>query len=195
MLFDELTAAMTFPTEDALIEQARLDPQAFGVLYDRYVDRIYAYTLRQTADRALAQDITAATFENALRALQRQPWRGGSFCAWLYRIARNELIRHHRLQNRFSPLRADYPSETDVEGSVARDHQQQALRSALARLSAVDREVLSLRFFEGLASAEVGEILGCSVQNVYLRLHRALERLRRQLSGRREFVEEMEQDG
>ena len=51
----------------ALVKEAQHNPQAFGAIYDRYVDRIYAYALRLVQDEALAQDITAVTFEKALR--------------------------------------------------------------------------------------------------------------------------------
>jgi RNA polymerase sigma-70 factor (ECF subfamily) len=52
--------------EPSLIVQAQRDPQAFAQLYDRYVDRIFAYTFRQTGDEALAQDVNSATFEKAV---------------------------------------------------------------------------------------------------------------------------------
>jgi RNA polymerase sigma-70 factor (ECF subfamily) len=62
--------------EASLVERARHDPAAFGALYDCYIERIYAYAARETGDTALAEDVTAATFEKALRqipdALQRK---------------------------------------------------------------------------------------------------------------------------
>ncbi|GIK55769.1 MAG: hypothetical protein HND44_03030 [Chloroflexi bacterium] len=67
--------------DQTLIEQAKHDPQAFARLYDRYVDRIYRYAYRQTGDEALAQDVTAVTFERALRHIQRYQWRGQSVLA------------------------------------------------------------------------------------------------------------------
>jgi RNA polymerase sigma-70 factor (ECF subfamily) len=68
-----------------------------------------------------------------------------------------------------------------AETAVAQREQQSQLHTALAQLSAKDRDIISLRYFEDLSSEEVAEILGCSRQNVYLRLHRALGRLRQQL--------------
>ena len=172
---------MPEPDEQNLIERARRDPQAFAELYDRYVDRIYAYVFRRTGEVVLAQDVTSATFEKALRHLQRKVWKGQSYCAWLYRIAHNELVAHHRQNGRLAPLPAEQAGEMDVEGYVQRSQQRRSLREAFARLSESDREVLSLRLYEELSSAETAEILGCSIQNVYVRLHRALERLRREL--------------
>lgn len=168
--------------DQRLIEQARQDSQAFAALYDRYVERIYAYLVRQTAgDSQLAQDITSTTFEKALVHLRSYRWQGVSFCAWLYRIARNELIQHHRRQRFLAPLLSWYRAETQVERTAQVNEQRDELHEALARLPAKDCEVISLRFFEGLSSAEVAEVLNCSTANVYLRLHRALGRLRQEL--------------
>lgn len=167
--------------EPTLIARAQSDPQAFALLYDRYVERVYAYAFRQSGDESLAQDITAATFEKALRHLQRYRWQGQSFCAWLYRIARNESIACYRKQRWLVPLGWALRPAEPVEQAVQRHHQHATLLAALARLSSADRQVLTLRFFEELSSAEVAEVVGCSLPNVYLRLHRALARLRREV--------------
>lgn len=167
--------------DEQLVRQARQDPQAFGLLYDRYVEQIYAYAYRQTNDDALAKDITAITFEKALRHLKGYRWQGIAFVAWLYSIARNEISQHHRRQRWLAPLRGWLLSTPNVEKTVQRREEQDAVHVALSRLQARDQEVIVLRFFEELSSAEVAEILGCSTANVYVKLHRALARLRREL--------------
>jgi len=173
--------------DKALVAQAQTDPQAFAVLYDRYVDRIYAYAYRQVQDAALAQDVTAVTFEKALRHIRKYRWQGKSFCAWLYRIARNEAMTHHRQQRRLLSWQSGETHANgknharEVETAVLHNQHRQQLHLALAQLSAKDRETLALRFFEGLTSDEVAEVLNCSPNNVYVRLHRALKRLQKQL--------------
>ncbi|MCA9971404.1 MAG: RNA polymerase sigma factor, partial [Anaerolineales bacterium] len=92
--------------DDTLMQQAPHRPEAFGALYDRYVDRIHAYAYRLTQDEALAQDVTAATFEKALTAVRRSAWRGGSVAAWLFRIAHNEAMSQHRRRKWLAPWRA-----------------------------------------------------------------------------------------
>ncbi len=167
--------------EKTLVEQAKRDPQAFAALYDRYMARIYTFAYRRTQDEAAAEDVTSVTFEKALRHIQSYRWQGVSFGAWLYRIARNEIVAHHRRQQFTLPLFQWHVSEADVESSVQTHQQRDALQLAFARLSDGDQELLTFRFFEELPSAEVAEVLGCSIDNVYLRLHRALGRLRKQL--------------
>ena len=172
---------MTDNVDQRLVEQAQNDSQAFAQLYERYVDRIYAYTYRQSGDEALAADVTATTFEKALRHIRRYRWQGHSFGTWLYRIAHNELIQHHRRERFLSPLRRLWSGREDVERAVLANEQHNALQLALTQLSKADRNVITLRFFEELSSADVAKILGCSTQNVYVRLHRALNRLRQHL--------------
>ena len=87
--------------DDALLVQcAQEDPREFVALYDRYVGRLYAYARRETGDTALAQDIVSATFEKALRKLPSFQWRGAGFGAWLFKIARNEILMHYRKRRR-----------------------------------------------------------------------------------------------
>ena len=166
--------------EIALIAQARDDPLAFVTLYERYVEPIFGFVYRRTHDETLASDITSATFEKALHSIRRYQWRGVSFGAWLYRIARNEIAQHYR-RRLFLPLLHQYPTTLDVEQTVQSNQQRDSLYAALAKLSQADQELITLRYFESLSSAEVAAILGCSVDNVYLRLHRALGRLRKHL--------------
>ena len=168
--------------EERLVEQARNEPQAFAVLYDHYVARIFKYVYRQVLDEAVAQDVTAVTFEKALRHIRRYEVQSSSFGAWLYRIAHNELMSHFRRQRFLAPLQwLGWSEGRGAETAVAQREQQSQLHTALAQLSAKDRDIIHLRYFEELSSEEVAQILDCSLQNVYLRLHRALARLRQQL--------------
>ena len=163
--------------EQALVEQAITKPSAFAELYNCYVDRIYAFVYRRVENEMLAQDITSTTFEKALRALPTYRSRGGGFCAWLYTIARNEVIAHQRRRRFTVLLRPDQPGALKLDWLVERNEELTTLRVAFGRLSNDDRELLTLRFFEELSSAEVAEVLGCKTSNVYVRLHRALKRL------------------
>ena len=168
--------------EQHLVEQAQSEVQAFAALYDHYVTRIFKYVYRQVWDEAVAEDVTAVTFEKALHHIRRYEVQGSSFGAWLYRIAHNELMSHYRRQKFLLPLKwLGWTEDRGTETAVAQREQQNYLHAALAQLSAKDRDIISLRYFEELSSEEVAEILGCSRQNVYLRLHRALGRLRQQL--------------
>ena len=69
---------------------ARNDQAAFGILYDRYLTRVYSYCHRQLNDRSEAEDVTSAVFIQARERIGN--FRGGSFPAWLFAIARSTVI-------------------------------------------------------------------------------------------------------
>lgn len=168
--------------ERALIEAAKTNTEAFAQLYDLYVDRVFHFIRRRTQEESVAEDITALTFEKALRALPDYRPKGAGFCAWLYRIARNELISHQRKERWLTMLHPNQASPLNLDWLVEQNEEVAELRLALQKLSAADQDVVTLRFFEELTNAEIAEILGCSVDNVYVRLHRALRRLAQKLT-------------
>ena len=176
-----------FDADDSeLVERAKRDPLAFGALYDRYVDCIYGYALRETGHAAAAQDVTSATFERALRHIGRFRPGANGIAPWLYRIARNEIIQQYRRDKRLRPLDGDRVAAGEKPGQARRPielavmsgERERDLYTALTQLSAADRDVLTLRFLEQLPTESVAQILECSRDNVYVRLHRALGRLR-----------------
>jgi RNA polymerase sigma-70 factor (ECF subfamily) len=178
------TEVFMLDNDRQLVEQARQDPAAFGALYDRYVDRIFVYTARLMQDDAAAQDVTAVTFEKALRHIRRYEWQNKSFAAWLYRIARNEAISRLRRQKWLSPRQWFGSTELRVTETAVQTRQtNQAIHQALARLRPKDRDIIVLRYLDELSSEDVAEILACSTDIVYVRLHRALTRLRVELEG------------
>ncbi len=152
---------MSLSDEKELVEQAKSDPRAFARLYDRYLERIYGYVYRQTGSEMVAQDITAVTFEKALRHIRRHRWQGVSFGAWLYSIARNEIAQHYRQQKRLLDWQVPEPHSNGrlPETAVQQQEQQIELHLALSQLSDADRDILTLRYFEGLDNEEVGEVL------------------------------------
>lgn len=168
--------------DEHLIAQARINPNAFGKIYDQHVDRIYRYTYRLLLDEAWAQDITAVTFEKALRHIQSYEWQGKSVLAWLYRIARNEAISQQRKRKWLTPWKRTITTEMRfTETAVLQDQRRQEIHQALQQLSAKEREVIQLRYFEALTGEEVAEVLDCSTNNAYVRLHRALKKLQIEL--------------
>lgn len=168
--------------EARLIKQARGDADAFGQLYDRYVDRIYSYACRELGDPAAAQDVVSATFEKALRHIGRYQDRGHSFGAWLYRIARNEMMMIYRRRKWLAPLLGLVSADGQMEQALEQKQRGDAVRAAMARLRGRDQEILRLRFDEELDNAEIAQVLNCTGGTAATRLSRALARLRQQMT-------------
>ena len=83
-------------SDSALIARTREEPEAFGLLYERYVDRIYNYIYYRTGNRDDAEDLTARTFFRAMKHIRRYVDRGAPYSAYLYRIAHNVVANWHR---------------------------------------------------------------------------------------------------
>src|SRR5919108_5397341 len=89
-------------SDEALVARAKHDLEAFGWLYDRYVEPVYHFAYRRVKNHAVAEEITARVFHRALEQLARFEWRGGSFWARLMGMAGNP-IPHHKSQNHNPP--------------------------------------------------------------------------------------------
>ncbi len=174
------------PPDHELVARAQQgDADAFGVLYDRYVDDVYRFFYYRIFDQQEAEDLTETTFLKAWEHLDRlRAEPGMNFRAWLLRIARNLWIDRHRVAKDVVALDA-LPSLQDPEDSPERQAQQHEAREwllrALAQLPERMRDVVVYRFFHGLKPAEIAELMDMSEANVRILQHRALQRMRRWL--------------
>ena len=179
--------------EQALVVGARADAAAFGELYDFYLPRIYAFVARRVEDRAVAEDLTATTFERALGAVRRADFRNDSFGGFLYRVAANAVVDHARRNRRTIPLgvrasdlddddtdrrEAEWLGDEAATRAFAAAVDRDVLRRALLRVPEVHRRVIVLKYFDGLEIDELCAALGCSRQTFAVKLHRALRALR-----------------
>ena len=173
--------ADTTEEDRVLIEAAQADPARFVELYERYVDRIYAFVSRRAESRAAAEDITSQVFERALGAIGRFEWRGMPVSAWLFRIAANVLADHWRERAHYvEELEPDLPDRCELEDIERRID----LHRQVDRLPALQRKVISMRFVEEKSIREVAAALGRSEGAVKQLQLRALERLRKQMGKR-----------
>ena len=164
--------------EQALIERAKRDPQAFAPLYDRYVDDIYRYTFRRLRNPEQAADATSQVFLKALGNLHQ--FRAGSFQSWLYTIARNVVIDHVRRARPHDPLPEEWelldPDPSPEEHALLNDAQRR-LDLLLDQLTPDQRSVVELRL-AGMTGQEIADRLGRSVGSVKMIQFRAFQRLR-----------------
>jgi RNA polymerase sigma-70 factor, ECF subfamily len=169
---------MSTDDDRSLVEAAKADPGRFAELYDRHVDRIYAFASRRTSDRAAAEDITSEVFEKALAQLRQFEWRGTPFVAWLFRIAANAIADRWRKEGRreeIGPIPEAHETD-DIERRVA-------LAQLVERLPDAQRQVIGMRFGEDRSIREIAAALGRSEGAVKQLQLRALERLRKEMGG------------
>lgn len=173
--------------ESGLVERAKTDPDAFGLLYERYVDKIYSYVYYRTGSHHDAEDLTAKVFLQAMRHVRRYVERGAPFSSWLYRIAHNVVANWHRDRSRqklvsLDRLAAIRARSDDSPFQLAAQSEQRGLLLAAVRRLPVDRqELLILKFVEHLSNLEIGQIMGRSEGAVKSLYHRTLCALRQEL--------------
>jgi RNA polymerase sigma factor (sigma-70 family) len=151
-------------------------PMDFDRLYRDARDDVYAYAATLLRDRSAAEEVTAAAFERAYRRRSAFDERRGSARAWLFGIARHAALDELRRRRRVAALPAE-PEEPgeDIAELAAR---RQAVRVALGRLNARERELIALRFYAGLSNAELAAVVGVSATNAGTLVHRAMTKLR-----------------
>lgn len=175
-------------SEEALVERAKADPEAFGLLYQQYVDRIYSYIYYRVGNHYDAEDLTARTFQQALVHIRRYVNRGVPFSAWLYRIAHNLIANWHRARHRRKLISLDELVMTAgrkgsaPETVAEKNEEREALLKAIRRLPPERQQLLILKFAERLSNREVGEIMGRTEGAIKSLYHRTLLALRDELT-------------
>ena len=151
----------------------------FAQAAEAHLDDVHAYLVYLTGDRSAAEDLTAATFERALRIWRRFDPRRGTAKTWLCQIARSTALDHFRSEERRrrreDAFAAREPKASDADPLA--EGLSPALEAALRALSPADREVIALRVLLELDGPTAAGVLGISPTACSTRLSRALERL------------------
>ncbi len=160
------------------VARAASNPAAFKPIYDEFFPRIYRYCLRRIGSVDEAEDITSLVFTRALVGLAS--YRGGSFAAWLFRIAHNVVVNYLRSRKTTVTLEeADHQSSRDdvLDHLLEAEKEQQIIR-LVAGLPDEQRELLMLRMGAGLSAREIGQVVGKSEGAVRVAIHRTIQQLR-----------------
>jgi RNA polymerase sigma-70 factor (ECF subfamily) len=158
------------------------DTEAFGRIYDQYVDLVFRYAYHRLGDRALAEDLTSETFVRALRRLASLTYQGRDVGAWLVTITRNLILDHlkssrHRMEVVTDDLRQADRATDGPEDTVLDRLTSATLLRCVRQLGAEQQECVVLRFLHGLSVAETAEIMGKNEGAIKALQHRAIRRL------------------
>jgi RNA polymerase sigma-70 factor (ECF subfamily) len=192
---EPMTTADQFD-EDKLIEQAKTEPEAFGQLYELYVEKIYSYVFYRIGNHHDAEDLTAKVFHRALNHIGNYNNKGVPFAAWLYRIAHNLVANWHRDNSRRQVVALEQISFTgngqDTPQQVAeRNNERELLLEAINKLPPERQKLLSLKFTEKLSNAEIGRIMGRSEGAIKSLYHRTLVSLKDLLAEHQNIVQDL----
>lgn len=173
--------------DNRLVREARKNPATFDALYERYLDRVYAYVRARTTSPEETADVTQQVFMQALDALPR--YRGPSFAAWLFRIAHNVVADAHRHRRSHAswdslPDHAQPSAPDDVETGVLVAETEAHLHHLISALPPDKRELLTLRYAAGLRTAEIAAVLGKTDAAVRQQLSRLVQKLQEDYDAR-----------
>jgi RNA polymerase sigma-70 factor (ECF subfamily) len=173
-----------------LVERAKAgDAEAFGLIYDRYLDTVFRFVYFRVGNRQLAEDLTSETFLRALKRLSSFTWQGRDLGAWLVTIARNLVADHfksgrYRLEVTTGDVldaeREDRGPEGSPEAAVVDHITNVTLLTAVKQLNPEQQECIVLRFLQGFSVAETARAMGKNegaIKALQYRAVRALHRL------------------
>ncbi|NYT95491.1 ECF subfamily RNA polymerase sigma factor, BldN family [Salinispora sp. H7-4] len=173
-----------------LVERAQAgEAEAFGLIYDRYVDTVFRFVYFRVGNRQLAEDLTSDTFLRALKRIGSFTWQGRDLGAWLVTIARNLVADHfksgrYRLEVTTGDVldaeREDRGPEGSPEAAVVEHITNVTLLGAVKQLNPEQQECIVLRFLQGFSVAETARAMGKNegaIKALQYRAVRALARL------------------
>jgi RNA polymerase sigma-70 factor, ECF subfamily len=170
--------------EQALVERAKRDPNAFGDLYDRYVLQIYRFVYSRVRDQTIAEDVTQEVFMKALKSIGRYQDTGKPFSAWLYQIAVNSVADRYRAAK---PVE-DIDEQRDLAVSGPALEEVAAQRDELRRIWSVvellpkqQKIAMVLKFQEDMKIEDIAVAMGKTPGAVKLLIHRGVTKVRQTL--------------
>lgn len=177
---------MPLPNERQLVLQAQAgNSEAFGQLYDAYMERIYRFVYFRVEDQQTAEDITSQVFLKAWSNLDRFQFSRTPYLAWLYTIAHNAVIDHYRTRKVTTALddvQLSQPDHSDaVESEIDMTAEMQSVKVALQTLTDDQQKVLTLKFIEGMSNNEIARLLGKREGAIRALQMRGLQALAKQL--------------
>ncbi len=161
----------------------RGEKDAFGVLYDRYIERIYRFVYYKTFNKDVAEDITSAIFLKAFERISGFNASRGQFAQWIYGIARNAVIDHYRTTKPTKDIEDIFDLGTDerTEAKLDAVRTLENVEKYLKTLNPRQREIVTLRVWDERSYREIAEIVGGTEDAVKVMFSRTIRDLRQKL--------------
>lgn len=151
---------------------------SFDSLYSAYRDKVLAYLLGRTERREDAEELCQDVFTEVLRCLPQYDPAKASFSTWIYQITRFTLIDYLRTRHPTEPLAEESPAAEDFTENLIKKETLERLAAALNQLPQEERDIIVLRYYEGLTLTEIARSTGISYGMVKVKHKKALDRLR-----------------
>ena len=169
-------------SEEQLLLLAKKDRKNFKLLYNKYYERIFLFILRRSENEDVAQELTQQTFIKAMLNIEKFEFKGFPFSSWLYRIGLNELNLFYRDNKKRRCISLDQTELPELKEELPEEANpsftNENLIKALNILSEGEVTLLEMKYFEKRSHQEISEILGITVANAKVKLHRVIKKMR-----------------
>ncbi len=170
--------------EAELVEQAKTDDHAFGVVYDFYFPKIYGYIYKRTGNKEVCEDLVSEIFLKVFTNLHKYKFKGYSFSAWLYRIATNHLTDYYRKESKAKNISLDKEDSKiqvadqkyDIKEIVDNNYNKEFISYLISKLSVKYQIVINLRYFAQKDYDEIAKIMKISTNNARVLSLRAINK-------------------
>jgi RNA polymerase sigma-70 factor (ECF subfamily) len=167
----------SLPDEELMSQVRSGVGEMLGVLFDRYQMPLFNFFYKMTGNRTMSEDLVQEVFFRILK--YRLSYRLGTpFRAWMYQIARNARVDFFRRQRPEVSWEPELEPAVVQQDSAQQRQETEMLYRALLQMPDEKKEVLILSRFQGLKYEEIAQLLGCEVNTVKTKVHRALQELR-----------------
>jgi RNA polymerase sigma-70 factor, ECF subfamily len=180
--------SMTITEEQQLVEDAKINSESFGKLYDYYFPKVFNYVAVKIRNKADIEDLVAEIFMKVCESLPRFQWRGFPFGAWIFAIARNTLNDFYSKskKNNHSELDdarfvVDEGADISPKKKAAQEELANKVQDVLKNLPERELNVIQLKFFGELSNREIVRITGLSESHVAVIIFRALKKIKPEL--------------
>lgn len=159
--------------------------EQFSAIYDQYIEKIYRFVYLKVNSREVAEDITSRVFLKGWEAYQKDQ-KIKNVGAFLYQIARNDVISHYRQKGRTNAMMANPPGDfadhrTDIHEKAVLNADMEMVKSAILGIKKEYQDVIILHYLEDMPTEQIAEILGRPAGTVRVMIHRGLESLKNEL--------------
>jgi RNA polymerase sigma-70 factor (ECF subfamily) len=173
---------MTNDEELKFVEKVQKDPSLFGVLYTKYLKRVYAFFWHRVGkSKAIAEELMQETFLKAFRALPKFQRASVSYFSYLMRIARNLLTTYYRKKKT-----VHLEELSDLPGANAADVEEGIEISRMwefaGKLPDESRRILAMRYKDGLAIQEISAATGKTENAVKIILARSRKHISKKMN-------------
>jgi len=158
------------------------DKEKFGILYDRYIKKIYDFVYFKTSHKETAEDLVSIIFSKALEKISTFDSKD-KFSSWIYRIARNTVIDYYRTKKQDVNIEDawDVTEDSDIEQDLDNKEKLAEVKKYLNKLKSEQRDIIIMRVWQEMSYTEIAEIVGKSEASCKMVFSRVMKELRAEI--------------